>query len=70
MRGLMPALVGLLAATSIRLWTALVPAGASFPPPRVILIFAAALGLVVWKNIHPALLMLSAAAAGVLLSLL
>ena len=70
MHGLIPALVGLLAATSIRLWMALVPAGASFPPAHAILIFAAALGLVVWKNIHPALLMLCAAAAGILFSLL
>ncbi|MGD9613651.1 MAG: chromate transporter, partial [Kiritimatiellia bacterium] len=68
MRGLMPALVGLLAATAIRLGFALVPAGASFPGLPAILIFAAAFGLVLWKNPHPALLMLGAAGAGIALS--
>ena len=68
MRGLMPALVGLLAATTIRLGLALVPAGASIPDLRSILIFAAALALFLWKNPHPALLMLGAAAAGILFS--
>ena len=69
MRGLMPALVGLLAATAVRLALALVPAGASFPPLQAIAIFAAALGLVLWKNPHPALLMFAAAAAGIAFSL-
>ncbi|MGD9781797.1 MAG: chromate transporter [Kiritimatiellia bacterium] len=69
MRGLMPALVGLLAATAIRLGMALVPAGAAFPSIPTILIFAAAFGLVLWKNPHPALLMLAAAAAGILFHL-
>ena len=69
MRGLMPALVGLLAATAIRLGAALVPAGAAFPSVPAILIFAAVLGLVLWKNPHPALLMFGAAAAGILLRL-
>ena len=69
MRGLMPALVGLLAATAIRLAVALVPAGASFPSLQAIAIFAAAFGLVLWKNPHPALLMFAAAAAGIALSL-
>ncbi len=69
MRGLMPALVGLLAATSLRLGLALVPAGAALPAPQTILIFAATFGLVLWKNPHPALLMLGAAAAGVAFSL-
>lgn len=64
MRGLMPALVGLLAATAIRLALALVPAGATMPGFPAIAIFAAAFGLVLWKNPHPALLMLGAAAAG------
>lgn len=68
MRGLMPALVGLLAATTIRLGLAIVPAGASIPDLRSILIFAAALALFLWKNPHPALLMFGAAAAGVLFS--
>ena len=65
MRGLMPALVGLLAATAIRLGLALVPVGAHFPGPQASVIFAAAFGLVLWKNPHPALLMLGAAAAGI-----
>ena len=68
MRGLMPALVGLLAATTIRLGLAIIPAGASIPDLRSILIFAAALALFLWKNPHPALLMLGAAAAGILFS--
>lgn len=69
MRGLMPALVGLLAATALRLGLALIPAGAGLPDLRSILIFAAALGFFLWKNSHPAWLMLGAAAAGLLLSL-
>jgi chromate transporter len=69
MRGLMPALVGLLTATTIRLGMALVPAGATRPDVQTLLIFAAALGLFLWKNLHPALLMLGAAAAGILFSL-
>lgn len=69
MRGLMPALVGLLAATAIRLGMALVPAGAWFPPPHAIVLFAAALGLFLWKNLHPVLLMLGAAGAGIAFSL-
>ena len=68
MRGLMPALVGLLAATAIRLAGAMVPPEALLPPPRSIAIFAAAFGLVLWKNPHPALLMSGAAAAGLALS--
>jgi chromate transporter len=68
MRGLMPALVGLLAATALRLALALVPAGAAHPRLPAILIFAAAFGLVAWKNPHPALLMLGAAVAGAALS--
>ena len=70
MRGLMPALVGLLTATSIRLWLALVPAGAALPPVPAMLIFAAALGLILWKKAHPLPLLFGAAAAGVLFSLL
>lgn len=68
MRGLMPALVGLLAATAIRLALALVPAGAAHPGLAASAIFAVAFGLILWKNPHPALLMLGAAAAGVALS--
>ena len=64
MRGLMPALVGLLAATAIRLGLALVPVGAHYPSPQAIAIFATAFVLVLWKNPHPALLMIGAAAAG------
>ena len=68
MRGLMPALVGLLAATAIRLALALVPAGAAVPNLPAIAIGAAAFGLALWKNPHPAWLMLGAAAAGVAFS--
>lgn len=69
MRGLMPALVGLLAATAIRLGMALVPAGAT-PEMGTILVFAVVLGLVLWKNPHPALLMFGAAGAGIVFSIL
>ena len=69
MRGLMPALAGLLAATALRLGLALVPAGAAWPPWSTTAIFAAVFGLVLWKNPHPALLMFGAAAAGLLLAL-
>ncbi len=68
MRGLMPALVGLLAATAIRLALTLVPAGATIPGFPALAIFAAAFGLVLWKNPHPAWLMLGAAGAGVAVS--
>ena len=68
MRGLMPALVGLLAATAIRLALALVPAGAAVPNLPAIAIGAAAFGLALWKTPHPAWLMLGAAAAGVAFS--
>ena len=68
MRGLMPALVGLLAATAMRLALALVPAGAAVPNLPAIAIGAAAFGLALWKNPHPAWLMLGAAAAGVAFS--
>ena len=61
MRGLMPALVGLLAATALRLALALVPAGAAHPGFPALAIFAATFGLVLWKNPHPAVLMLGAA---------
>jgi chromate transporter len=70
MRGLMPALVGLLTATCIRLGLALVPPGATFPAPLSIAIFAAALGLILWKKTHPLPLLAAAAAAGILFSLI
>ena len=70
MRGVMPALVGLLAATALRLGRALVPGGAALPPLPTALIFAAALGLILWKKVHPLLLLAGAAAAGLLASLL
>ncbi len=70
MRGLMPALVGLLTATAIRLGLALVPAGAVFPPLSAMLIFAITLGLILWKKLHPLPLLAGAATAGILFSLL
>jgi chromate transporter len=66
MRGLMPALVGLLTATAIRLSMALVPAGAAAPEPFSIAIFAVALGLILWKKGHPLPLLAGAAVAGML----
>lgn len=68
MRGLMPALVGLLTATALRLAQALTPAGTWLPDGPTMLIFAIALAVFLWKNLHPAVLMVSAAAAGVLVS--
>ena len=68
MRGLMPALVGLLAATAIRLALALVPADGAPFPFQASAIFAIVFAAVWWKNPHPALLMLGAAAAGVAFS--
>ena len=70
MRGLMPALVGLLAATALRLAMALVPEGAAFPPLPAVLIFAGALGLILWKKVHPLPLLAGAAAAGILFHLI
>ena len=70
MRGLMPALVGLLAATAIRLGLALVPAGATFPAPFSCAVFAAVLGAVLWKRVHPLPLLAGAAAAGILFRLI
>ncbi|HOD99430.1 MAG TPA: chromate transporter [Kiritimatiellia bacterium] len=69
MRGLMPALVGLLTATALRLATALIPAGAHWPSLQASVVFAVALTLFLWKNLHPAVLMLGAAATGVAWSL-
>ncbi len=69
MAGLMPALVGLLAATAIRLGWGLFPEGATRPPTATILIFGIVMGLAAWRNPHPAVLMLGAAAAGLVLSL-
>ena len=68
MRGLMPALVGLLMATAIRLGMALGPAGTALPTLRSSLILAAVFGLFLGRNLHPALLMLGAALAGILFS--
>lgn len=70
MRGLMPALVGLLAATAIRLGLALVPAGATFPAPFSSAVFAVVLGAVLWKRVHPLPLLAGAAAAGILFRLI
>jgi chromate transporter len=70
MRGLMPALVGLLTSTCIRLGMALVPPGAILPDFHSIAIFAAALGLILWKQIHPLPMLAGAAAAGILFSLI
>jgi chromate transporter len=68
MRGLRPALVGLLSATAIRLGIAIAPA----PTTQAIvptLIFAAVLALNLRTKAHPLALLTAAAAAGVLASL-
>ena len=70
MRGLMPALVGLLSATAVRLGLALVPGDAHGPPPSSLLIFLLSLTLLLWKKSPPFPLLAGAAAAGVLLSFL
>jgi chromate transporter len=70
MRGLMPALVGLLSATAIRLGMALVPPGATFPTVPTIAIFAAALGLILWPKVHPLPLLAAAAGVGILFRLI
>ncbi|HPC19919.1 MAG: chromate transporter [Kiritimatiellae bacterium] len=70
MRGVMPMLVGLLAATAIRMAAALVPEAFGFAALQTLVIFALTLGLFVWHRLPPATLMLSAAAAGILGSLL
>ncbi len=69
MRGLAPALTGLLAATGIRLGAALIPEGAATPSLPAMLIFATVLGLAVGKKILPLPLLAAAAAAGIALSL-
>lgn len=69
MRGLRPALVGLLIATAIRLWMAITPDGAVMPSIFSMLVFAAVLGLMLWKKTHPLPLLAGAAAAGLLFSL-
>ena len=68
MKGLMPALVGLLTATAIRLWMANLPAGQIWPTPATAIIFVAVLVLTLWKNTHPLPLMLGAGIAGMLFS--
>lgn len=69
MYGLMPALVGLLCATALRLGLVLVPEGATTPPISSGLIFAAGLALTVWKKTHPLPLLLGSAVAGILFTL-
>ena len=70
MRGLQPAIVGLLIATAIRLGLALIPSGAHAPPFQSVLIFGLALGLLLWKKIPPLPLLAGSAAAGVAFSFL
>ena len=70
MRGLIPALIGLLSATAIRFGMALVPAGAILPPPSSILVFTACLSLLVWKKTPPLPLLIGAAAIGIATSML
>lgn len=61
---LMPALVGMLAATCLRLGLALLPEPDFFSGVQNGILFAAVLALSLWKNIHPALLLIGAALAG------
>ncbi|MDR0993670.1 MAG: chromate transporter [Verrucomicrobiota bacterium] len=69
MQGLTPILAGLLAATAIRLWLLLSPNAHLLPPLSSVLIFAATLGLLLWKKASPPLLLALAAGTGLLLSL-
>jgi chromate transporter len=66
MRGLMPALVGLLGATALRLGWVIIPEGSTVPPLSSVLVFAACLGLTVWKKVPPLPLLMGSAAAGIL----
>ncbi|NLB65071.1 MAG: chromate transporter [Lentisphaerae bacterium] len=71
MRGLMPVLVGLLAATALRLGHGLLPDAptwAALLPPA--LIFAASLALIQWRQLPPLPLLAGAAATGILLQLI
>ena len=70
MRGLQPALVGLLTASAIRLGLALIPSGAHHPPLSSLLIFTLSLTLLLWKKTPPVPLLAGAATSGILLSFL
>ena len=70
MRGLMPALVGLLTATGIRLGLALVPQGVALASISPVLIFAIGLGLILWKQIPPLHLLAGSAVAGIALTVM
>lgn len=65
MKGLLPALAGLLAATTLRLGQALIPEGSMLPPVSSVLIFSVALTLLLWKKTHPLPLLAGAAIAGI-----
>jgi len=69
MKGLMPALVGLLSATALRLWIANLPEGQTMPTPTTAVVFAGSLALILWKKPHPLQIMIGAAIAGILFSL-
>ncbi len=70
LRGLQPALVGLLTATAIRLGLALIPSGAHTPPLTSLFIFILTLTLLLWKKTPPLPLLVGAATTGILLSIL
>ena len=69
MRGLMPALTGLLAATAIRLCLSLAPPGTHLPSFSSSVVFLVATGWILWKNVSPPVLLLAAAGAGLVFSL-
>ena len=69
MRGILPVVVGLLAATAVRLGLAMATAGSRLPPAFSLLLFAACLAALLAKNVHPFKLLLAAAAAGVAFSM-
>lgn len=69
MKGLMPALVGLLSATALRLWISNLPEGQWMPTRTTAVVFSVSLVIILWKKPHPLQIMLGAAVAGILFSL-
>jgi len=70
MKGLMPALVGLLSATALRLWMSNLPEGQTMPTLTTAVVFTASLAIILWKKPHPLKIMLGSAVVGILFSML
>lgn len=65
MRSLLPMLVGLLAATALRMATSVAHDSGPLPPPAAAILFAAALAVVLRGRIHPLPLLAAASAIGI-----